>query len=317
MKRDILCLMLVKNLLIALILSAPALTAQAREAFTINDGWKFSFAGDTAATRVHLPHSWNADAYSTRSYRRGEGVYEKELRIPSRFEGKRILLRLDGAASKSKIAIDGTQIADHVGAYSSHTIDITPHVTPGSTHRLTVTVDNSDRSIPPYSADFTFMGGLYRDAWLIATDPVHLDIINGAKDGVKVTPILLPGKDASGEERNEGKLEVEGLAVNRSASSRNVTVALTLYSPEGKEVARKSLRLTIPRSAAKPFIVPIDNLHDVELWTPESPRLYTLVTEISDKGKVLDRSEISTAFSTLVFGSDGGFLLNGKPYNLR
>ena len=136
--------MISNNLITGLLISTFALTATAREAFTINDGWRFTFAGDTAATQVHLPHSWNGDAYSTRNYRRGAGSYERELHIPARLAGERIYLKLDGAASKSDVAIDGKTVGRHVGAYSAHTLDITPYVTPGSTHKLTVTVDNSD-----------------------------------------------------------------------------------------------------------------------------------------------------------------------------
>ena len=301
--------MISNNLITGLVISTFAMTATAREAFTINDGWRFTFAGDTAATQVHLPHSWNGDAYSTRNYRRGAATYEKDLRIPARLAGERIYLKLDGAASKSDVAIDGKTVGRHVGAYSAHTLDITPYVTPGSTHKLTVTVDNSDKSIPPYSADFTFMGGLYRDAWLIGKNSVHLDILSGPKEGVKVTPALLA--DGSGE------VGVAGEVLNRSERKQRVTVSVKLFDPSGREVAAKSSKLDIASDGGKEFRLMLDKLKNPELWSPESPALYKLVTEISDNGKLLDRSETATAFRTFGFDNEGRFLLNGKPYKLR
>lgn len=39
-----------------------------RQTILINDGWTFAFADDTAHVAVSLPHTWNADACSTRDY---------------------------------------------------------------------------------------------------------------------------------------------------------------------------------------------------------------------------------------------------------
>ena len=44
--------------------------------------------------------------------------------------------------------------------------DVTPYAVPGK-NRLKVTVCNQDESVAPISADFTFMGGIYRDVWLL------------------------------------------------------------------------------------------------------------------------------------------------------
>lgn len=54
----------------------------------INDGWILTVAGDTAATPVHLPHCWNADAYDTRHYKRTAGTYSRQISIPASSRGK-------------------------------------------------------------------------------------------------------------------------------------------------------------------------------------------------------------------------------------
>ena len=298
-----------KALSLATVLSLAIPDISGHEAFTVNDGWRFKFDTDTASAAVHIPHCWNEDAYHTRNYRRGTGTYEKQIHIPERFDGSRIYLRVDGAASKSEVAIDGKPVGKHTGAYSAHTVDITPFVRPGSSHRLTITVDNADRSIAPYSADFTFMGGLYRDVWLIGASPIHLDITEGPAEGVKINPSLL----ADGS----GRLDVNGTIVNSTQNKAGVTVTARLLSPSGSSVVEKTSRLNLTPESSRDFKIDFGRLADVQPWSPESPTLYRLVTEISEDGKVVDSTQTYVGFRSFGFDSEGRFLLNGQPYKLR
>ena len=52
------------------------------------------------------------------------------------------------------------------------------------------------------------------------------------------------------------------------------------------------------------------------LWSPESPKLYKLITTISVNGKIVDQKETDFGIRTVGFDKDKGFLLNGKPYEL-
>ena len=201
------------RLLSAFFISVSAMSTwhepvNAREVISINDGWSFSTVKDTARTPVHLPHTWNSDAYMTRDYFRGKGFYTKNITIPENFKGKRIYLKFDGAASKSEVSIDGKAVGSHIGAYSPHILDVTDFVSPGSLSTLSVIVDNSDRDVPPHSADFTFMGGLYRDAWLIALPETHFDLESGPDTGFKVVPSL--------KENGTGDLTISGTLINDS-----------------------------------------------------------------------------------------------------
>lgn len=279
------------------------------ERMSINDGWKFRIGADTASTAVHLPHSWNSDAYTTRNYYRGDGTYTRRLTIPEKFNGKQIYLRLDGAASKSEISIDGRHAGKHIGAYSSHTLDITPFVTPGKTHTLTVKVNNSDASIPPYSADFTFMGGLYRDAWLIAVPQLHFDIATGTENGFRVT--TRPGKNGTWD------VDVTGLMVNDTDRKEKPSVTVRLYAPDGKIIAEKKQQLTVSPGSASPFGVNLTGISDVELWSPEHPSLYRVEASVTSGGETIDTSDCHTGFRTFGFDNEGKFLLNGSPYKLR
>ncbi len=290
-----------------LTLSNGALAAH--DTHSINDSWTFNLTGDTAKTAVHLPHSWNSDAYYTHDYNRTTGVYTRKLNIPADMKGKTIYLKFDGAANKSTILIDGTKAGSHVGGYSPHVIDITPYVTPGSTHDLTVEVNNADSDIPPYSADFTFMGGLYRDAWLIARDNIHLDFNHGPACGFKVT--ALP------DGKGDWEVIVDGDLLNNSSINTKTEVTFTLYGPDGNQVATTKKGVKADAGKVTPFKLTLSKLHDVDLWSPDSPTLYRADITVSAGNKIIDRQWCNTAFRTFSFDYEGRFILNGKPLKLR
>lgn len=290
------------------VLSVSAFTP-VREQISINDSWKFSSPNDSSISAVHLPHSWNSDAYSTRNYLRGKCIYTHTLHIPANLKNKRIFLRTDGAASASEISIDGKDAGKFTGAYSSHTLDITPFVTPGKDHNLTIAIDNSRRDIPPYSADFSFMGGLYRDTWVIATSDIHLDIADGTGEGFFSMPVL----DCDGN----SSLGVKGEIINERGHQAKVKVKVTLTDCKGVKIADKTENVTLPADRNIPFNIDLKNLSGIKAWTPENPVLYDVNVEISENGSAIDNSHSHTGFRTFGFDKEGRFLLNGKPYKLR
>ncbi|MDO4318983.1 MAG: glycoside hydrolase family 2 TIM barrel-domain containing protein [Bacteroidales bacterium] len=289
--------------------STIASTVAARETYLINDGWSFISDRDTIAVSVRLPHSWNTDAYATRNYHRGTGVYTRDLTIPQSAEGQRIYLKFDGAANSSAIAIDGKTVATHIGAYSPHIADITPYVNAGRTHRLSVTVDNADRDIPPYSADFTFMGGLYRDAGLMIVPATHLDISAGPSEGF--TAVSRQNADGS------WNLGLTGTMVNDAAERSKVTLTITIADENGHEIARKDKKFDIKGHSGTPFAITIDNLNDIVPWSPEQPALYRVNAVVSRDGRETDHTQSHVGFRTCGFDDKGRFILNGKPYKLR
>ncbi len=296
----------VKIWLFILLFSMIGKVTSAHETITMNDGWRFRYGTDSVAVPVHLPHSWNGDAYHSRDYKRGSGEYTKQIRVPSNFNGKRLYLKFDGAATKSEVRIDGKSVGSHIGAYSSHIIDVTPYLTPGATHELNVRVDNADRNIPPHSADFTFMGGLYRDSWLIAAAPVHFAIQSKASH--KVTTRV--GKDGV------GSADIRGTIVNATGKKCRAEIRASLYAPDGTYLTSRVKKVTL-NNGLEPYSLSFNNICGVDLWTPETPSLYRLVLDLSVDGSEVDSLRENIGFRTFSFDDQGRFTLNGKPYKLR
>src|SRR5581483_8331387 len=53
------------------------------------------------------------------------------------------------------------------------------------------------------------------------------------------------------------------------------------------------------------------------LWSPESPKLYRLITMVESDGAVIDQTETEFGIRTFDYDADKGFFLNGKPYVIK
>src|SRR6266849_5874138 len=53
------------------------------------------------------------------------------------------------------------------------------------------------------------------------------------------------------------------------------------------------------------------------LWSIEHPHLYSLITSVESDGVVTDHMETPFGIRTVLFDADKGFLLNGKPVEIK
>ena len=175
---------------------------------------------------------------------------------------------------------------------------------------MTVCVTNADKDIPPYSADFTFMGGLYRDAWIMGLHPLHLDITSGPAEGFKAIPKLLDDGSCT--------LSVVGRVVNQADSKYSPTIEVTLSDEQGQIIAEHRRKVSVAQDATQDFTVDFGRMKDLNPWSPSSPSLYRLTTRILDHhNNILDSGETLVGFRNFGFDSEGRFLLNGQPLKLR
>lgn len=306
-------------LFILLLLTTLPAAAQ-RESRTINDGWSFRFgdlpdgtvpaAGDDTWTPVHLPHTWNTDAYTEKNYLRGTGWYLRTLDLPPQWTGRRILLRFEGVNKSAAVYVDGEPAGEHRGGYTSFTIDITPQPGSGTRHTLAVRTDNADDDIPPLSGDFTFFGGIYRDVWLTAVAPQHFDLDDFGAEALYLSAPQVSDTTAT--------LRIRGTVRNDADRSAAVALRLTLRDPDGRATPLPELTLHPAAHAGAEFDTEIEIPHP-RLWTPETPALYTVEAALCDPRTraELDCTRRQTGFRWFRFDPEAGFLLNGRPYKLR
>ncbi|MEO8334088.1 MAG: glycoside hydrolase family 2 TIM barrel-domain containing protein [bacterium] len=295
------------------VVGVQPLAAQ-RVQYTINAGWRYHADGlnlaekpansDETWERVSIPHTWNAsDPFDDApSYRRGVSWYRTRLPLDQAMSGKRIFLHFEGVNQVADVFVNNAFVGRHEGGYTAFTFDVTTYVKFGAAENVVaVQVDNShDPFIAPLSVGFALYGGIYRDVWLIATDPLHFTMSDHGSRGISVRTELMA--DARAAVIISGGVENDGLG-------RAATIANTILDAGGNAVS------TSRQESATRFDARIE-IQGPHLWSPEDPYLYTLRSELRDGATVIDR--IDTPFGIRTIAFDGqGFRLNGKKYTLR
>jgi beta-galactosidase len=302
----------------------PAIAqAQERVAETINSNWSFH-KGDTAGLnanahnaaweKVSLPHTWNAaDVMDDEpGYYRGVGWYKKKLYINPSWKGKDVYVFFEGASQVAEVFINGKPVGNHIGGYNFFSFNISKFLNYNiAANEISVKVDNSyNEDIPPLTADFTFYGGIYRDVYLIAANPVHFDLDNYATNGIFISTPSVSADRAS--------IEIKGALVNTSTSTKRLQVITTIVDKSGNKVASQQSDVRPSAGQKIAFNQSFKNIDKPNLWSPEDPYLYTVISTLIDATTKQQVDEVSNPFGFrwFEFTADKGFFLNGKSYKL-
>lgn len=298
---------MIRLLLTLLFLSAGYVTAQAREVYPLDDGWRFFFQhenGGDNARPVVLPHTWNLDALAgTYPYLRTQGNYAREIYIPREWQSRRIFLRFGGAQSVTNLFVNGIHSGEHRGGNTAFTMEITDGVRFGAMNSLLVVVDNALRSdLLPASAEHNLYGGIYRSVELLVTDATAVSPLYLGSDGVLIHPGLIT------EDHAEGTAEIHLL----SPSAVSCRVTLTMLAPDGSAVFTKTLKV---RPDQKTLSVPF-SVDKPELWSPSRPFLYRFTVKVEGEGTA-DEVSVETGFRTLSVDAREGLSINGERLPVR
>lgn len=306
----------VQALLLALCLftAAPALAAD------FNSDWKFfRVEGSTPPPletapweTVTLPHTTRIEPRIVNDQWQGTAFYRKTFATLPAWRGQRVMLRFEAAMNVATVSLNGQQLIHHLGGYLPFTVDMTPHLKPSGDNVLTVELDNRDNAItgpkPLKILDFNTYGGLYRGVRLIVKPSVHVTdemMANTvAGGGVFVTYPTVNAREA--------QVAVKTQVANTSAEDRVVTVAQTLRHGSYKSAA--TLRLSL-RAGETRDVEQVLQVWRPRLWSPKSPNLYTLETQVLD-GKAIDTVQTRIGIRRLEITKDT-FKINGEAHRLR
>ncbi|MGI9090399.1 MAG: glycoside hydrolase family 2 TIM barrel-domain containing protein [Gemmatimonadaceae bacterium] len=301
------------------------LPATVRTRYTIDDNWRFHADGinfaekpstsDAGWEKVAIPHTWNAtDPFDDiESYRRGIGWYRKLLTLDSTLKGKRISLYFEGANQVADVFVNGAFVGEHKGGYTAFTIDVTDHLRfdgRANENLIAVQVNNAHNPfIPPLSVGYALYGGIYRDVWLIATDPVHVKTNDHASSGVYVsTPSV---------SRERAEVRLRGTVVNQSTQRKQLRIVSTVLDGNGIRVADATSTLSLPAGSEATFAQSIPSVRNPHLWSPDDPYLYTVRTAVYEGSVIRDRVRSPLGFRWFSFDPKHGFSLNGQKLQLR
>jgi len=224
--------------------------------------------------------------------------YRRTLELPAGDSGKRIWLTFDGVFRDATVWVNGWLVRRHEGGYYPFREDITDVVNFGGTNTIAMRVDATK-----FEGWFYEGAGIYRHVWLDKTAPVAV-----APDGVFVCSQFKNNVPTGAAE-----IHVESDVLNKLTDAVNAVVACEIISPDGQSVAQFTASQQIGGESQATLKLQ-STVASTVLWSPESPKLYKLVTTISVDGKTVDQKETGFGIRTAVFDPEKGFVLNGKPY---
>jgi beta-galactosidase len=228
------------------------------------------------------------------------GWYRKTFDIPKEDLGKRISIEFDGIYRDAMIFINNHYLDTNFSGYAPPSFDITDFINYGASNVITVRADSS------LTEGWFYEGaGIYRHVWLNKTAPIHV-----AQWG-SVVRTEMSGESAiiqiSTEVMNESDTAAVCKLYATVVDAAGKTVASVSASSAGQTIASFGSE-TIEMEAR----VPRPNL-----WSPDKPHIYKVITVIEAGGKVIDNIETAFGIRTIRFDIDKGFILNGKPLKIR
>ncbi len=261
---------------------------------------------------VTLPHCVNAwDAVDPDvNYYQGPAWYKTTLDINNPFDEGRTLLHFEGSGQKTELYVFTTKVASHVGGYDEWYVDITEAVKDFLSLEeaerfkgrvpIAVRTDNSRdvEMIPSDLSDFNLYGGIYRYLNLVYVPGLSLQEVyaNASVDKAGKT----------------GEVKISTRFYN-PANIANAELEITIKDKNQKVVFQSEKKLS---HFDKEIAIGETTLRAPDLWSPDSPDLYTLHLALNSETGTHEE-QVKFGFRHFEFIKHGPFILNGERLLLR
>jgi beta-galactosidase len=229
----------------------------------------------------------------------GIGWHRKTFTLPAGSKDKHVIILFDGAYMNSQVWLNGKLLGSRPYGFSSFYYDLTPDAHFGDEKNvLAVRLDVMQPCCRWYSG-----AGLYRNVWLITTEPVHI-----AQWGTYITT---PKATVTGAE-----VRVQTKVRNDSSAPNEVALTVRLLDADGSEVGhQETTQFIAPRNDGS-FDQTL-TLSSAKPWSPGSPTLYHAVSEVRVNGVLTDRVTTPFGIRNIEFTKDKGFFLNGQHVPIK
>ncbi len=302
------------RLLIMALCATLVAGAQTRKEINLQQ-WQFSHDGEVWE-EVCVPHDWaisgpfdkkwdmqvvaieqNGEKEATEKTGRsgalpwiGQGVYRTTFSVPAGYGHAELLF--DGAMAEPEVYVNGKKAGYWAYGYNSFRVDVTPFLN-GKENALEVRLKNVEESSRWYPG-----AGLYRPVTLILTQPTRIDAW-----GTYFRTLSIEG--------NRAEVTVD-TKIDGVAEGRDLSVEVALIDDKG--CVRAADRADVGADGMLHALMHIDK---PKLWSPETPYLYTLRTQLFSNNRLIDEKQVKTGIRTIKVSKDGGFQLNGVTRKIK
>ncbi len=255
---------------------------------------------------VNLPHDWVVEGSFVHDNDLGSqpagsgylptgiGFYRKEFEIPESDKGKKISIEFDGIFRNSTVWVNGHLLGNHQSGYTPSNYDLTDVLRYGDEGKnaILVKVDATQPEGWWYEG-----GGIYRHVWLIKTDRLHV-----ARFGTYVTTPVITDEEAT--------VSIKTTLKNEYKTAKTITLVSKIVDKKGNVLDTKTYTQTIlPYYPVE--ILQEGSIKKPKLWSPDTPDLYKVLTEVIENNNVIDTYETTFGVRAVEINKDGVFL-NGK-----
>ncbi len=301
----------------SLLAISMSISAQ-RSSVTLKKGW--SFSNDSSSwQQVVIPHDWaiygpfdrendlqkvaveqNGETTATWKTGRtgglpyiGKGYYNTKFNVENP-DSTATTLIFDGAMSHARVKVNGKEVAYWPYGYNSFYADASDAVKKGE-NLLEVSLENLPESSRWYPG-----AGLYRNVHVLTTGKVHIPVW-----GTQLTTPYVSREYATVKLRTE----IEGL--NKGDV---YTLTTTILGPDGMAVTEDSHNYKYYPGVDATQNFRVDN---PQLWTPETPVLYTAKTDVIADGRIVDTYTTRFGIRSIEVRAGEGFFLNGEKRQFK
>lgn len=290
-----------------------SLNLSARERLNFNESWKFQLddqIGAEATTfndsnwrTLDLPHDWsiegeynedNAMADRGGYLPAGIGWYRKTIDVPTEWKGKHIEIAFDGVFMNSTVWANGKKLGFRPYGWISFEYDISELAQNEKTITFAVRVDNEKQP----SGRWYTGSGIYTNTWINVKDKVHVPT-----SGIYI--------------RTEGaKVTIDTEIENLLSKNSKTTLLTSIKNSKGKEVAIVETELGVDAGKTE-SIQQIVELKNPDLWSVNTPNLYTVITKVKLGEKIVDVVETRFGVRDVEWIPETGMWINGKNVKMQ
>ncbi|WP_348728909.1 glycoside hydrolase family 2 TIM barrel-domain containing protein [Rheinheimera texasensis] len=268
---------------------------------------------------VRLPHTPKREPLVVNDQWQGTMWYKTTLDLSQQQAGQQLWLQFGGAMNVADVYVDGLHLRQHLGGYLPFSVDLTPYLQQQAKlpERVEVLVrlDNRDHALtglkPLKQLDFNPYGGLYRPVTLALRPALHIS-------SEQLSSTVAGGSVAiSYPQISTASATVMVATELQSAAASTAAARLSQHILQnGKLVSQTQSQVSLA-AGKKQTLQQQLTIQQPQLWSPQQPALYQLVTELWQGEQLLERQQRNIGLRTIAFDARHQLLLNGQKTFLR
>ena len=226
-------------------------------------------------------------------------VYRTEFKLPFKWIDREIFVRCDAVSRAYYVFVNGHPVGYHEDSKTPAYFDVTKYVVDGRNtlaliayaHPISTTLENRSET------KGTRIEGSVRVT---------------AQPKVRIRDYVV---DTQWDPQGNGLFSFGAIVKSHLLNPKQVTVHYELLAPDSTVVSQgtRDARFHLREEDTVRFFA---NLPDIESWSHESPKLYTVALRLQHEGRFTEYTKVRIGFRDVAFDCSG-MRINGRPVELR